>query len=68
MPDQKYTAHVIIVRGFIGLFGTDDPLKVKESKCFYVFHFKNEMLTNKNVSLGENLNIEKEEPYGRGLL
>ena len=31
---QKYTEHIVTTRGSIGLTGTDDPLKVKESRVF----------------------------------
>ena len=33
-PVHKYTEHVVVNRGSIGLLGTDDPLKVKESHVF----------------------------------
>ena len=33
-PVQKYMEHVVITRCSIGLPGTDDPLKVKESPMF----------------------------------
>ena len=60
--------HVVTIQGFIGLISTDDPLKVKKYQFFHVFYFDNDLQTNKNVPLGDNLNIEKEEPSGRGLL
>ena len=31
---QRYTEHVVTVQGLIGLPGTDDYLRVKESRLF----------------------------------
>ena len=57
MPDQKYMAHVIIISGFVGLPCFYDPLRVKEYQFFYIFHFKNDLLMNKNIPLGEILDF-----------
>ena len=43
-PAEKYTAHVIIIGGSVGLPGTDDPLKVKYYQLFYLFFFNNDLL------------------------
>ena len=48
-PDQKCTSRVVIIRGFVGLPETDDPLKVKESQFSNVFYFKNYLIINTKV-------------------
>ena len=52
MSDQNYTAHVVIIRGFVSLPCTDDPLKVKKYQVFCVFDLKNDRITNKNHFVG----------------
>ena len=69
MPVQKYTAHVVITRGSISLPGTDDTLKVKESRVFLRIRIKEWSENGKKISIWYIFLIfEMEESSGRGLL
>ena len=67
MPVQRYTEHVITIRGSMDLTVTNDPLKVNKSRFFYVSNLRNDLIIEKSVRW-EFLIFEKVEPYGTGLI